>query len=292
VDYDHLSPSGASLVADTLLASGLLPDGYSDPDILRARPAGEPLTRSLVDGDASVRAAAAWALGREKDKTVRPLAERLAEDESPRVRAAAARALGRMGEPARSAGAALFGALGDTSETVRHEAAQAWTALGPRPTDVPDLVKALAARDPYVRGFAAWALGNLEGAAAGAVPALVAVLNEDDTATVVAAALARIGPEAARAVPALVDSLKDEDAGRRWRAARTLGRIGPGAAGAVADLEAALRDPNEAVRLHAARALGRIGEAARPAAAALQRATGDPDGSVRQEARAALERLR
>ncbi len=291
VDYDHLSPSGASLVADTIVASGLLPEGHSDPETLRARPAGEPLARSLTDGDAEVRAAAAWAMGREGEKAVPLLAERLEKDASPRVRAAAARALGRIGEPARPAGPALFGALDDPSETVRYEAAQALTALGPRPTDVPVLARVLAMPDPYVRGFAAWALGNLEGAAVEAVPALVAVIDKDDTATVVSAALARIGPAAAQAVPALVKSLKDEDAGRRWRAARTLGRIGPGAAGAVSDLEAALRDPNEAVRLHAARALGRIGEAARPAAAALQRATGDSDPSVRQEARGALERL-
>jgi HEAT repeat protein/lysophospholipase L1-like esterase len=290
VDYDHLSPSGASLVADTILASGLLPDGYSDADTLRAAGGVAP-SKLLTASDAGARAAAAWALGRDRKEAVALLAERLAKDESARVRAAAARSLGALGTKARPAVGALSGALGDPSEAVRYEAAQAWTRVGPEPSDVAALSAALTRPDPYVRGFAAWALGNLEGAAGEAVPALVAALNEDDTATVVAAALARIGPGAAQAVPALVASLKDADAGRRWRSARALGRIGPAAAGAVGDLEAALADPNEAVRVHAARALGRIGPAARPAAAALQRATGDPDPSVRQEARGALERL-
>ncbi len=257
VDYDHLSPSGASLTADTILAGGLLPDGYSDPDILRGRLPEPALT----------------------------------EGESPGVRAAGARALGAMGKAARPAVPALFAALADPSESVRFEAAQALSRLEPGPADVPSLAAALSSRDAYVRGFAAWALGNLGPAAAEAVPALVTALNEDETATVVAAALARIGTGAAEAVPALVTSLRSPDAGRRWRAARTLGRIGAPAAAAVPDLEAALKDPNEGVRLHAARALGRIGAAARSAAPALQRATGDPDASVRQEARAALERL-
>jgi HEAT repeat protein/lysophospholipase L1-like esterase len=290
VDYDHLSPQGASLVADTILASGLLPEGYSDPETIRAA-GGDAPPKLLASGDPEARAAAAWRLGRDGEAAVPLLAERLEKDESARVRAAAARSLGALGKKASPAVAGLAKALGDPSESVRYEAAQAWMRVGPEPSDVAALSAALARPDPYVRGFAAWALGNLEGAAVEAVPALVAALKEDDTATVVAAALARIGPGAAQAVPALVASLKDGDAGRRWRSARALGRIGPAAAEAVGDLEAALADPNEAVRLHAARALGRIGTAARPAAAALQRATGDPDASVRQEARGALERL-
>ena len=130
VDYDHLSPSGASLVADTILASGLLPEGYSDPDTLRGRPAGES---SLGDADAEVRAAAAWALGREGEAAVPLLSERLARDTSPRVRAAAARALGAIGAKARGAVPALAAALEDPSETVRYEAAQAWMRVGPAP---------------------------------------------------------------------------------------------------------------------------------------------------------------
>jgi HEAT repeat protein len=297
VDYDHLSPSGASLASDTILASGLLPEGYSNAEALRTR-LGEDggsaagLARALADASPELRAAAAWALGRSAGSAAVPALERgLADDASAAVRAAAARALGTMGESSRRAMPALFAALADPSESVRYEAAQALMKVGPAAADVRSLTVAVGNADPYVRGFAAWALGNIGAPAAEAVPALVTALAEDDTATVVAAALARMGPGAAQAVPALVASLQSPDAGRRWRAARALGRIGPPAAEAVSDLEKALKDPNEAVRLHAARALGRIGAAARPAASALQRATGDPDVYVRQEARAALERL-
>jgi lysophospholipase L1-like esterase len=259
VDYDHLSPSGASLTADTILASGLLPDA--------AAPAPEP------------------------SGTVAELARRLRGDEHPARRAEAARRLGSRGESARPAVDALLTALGDPSEAVRFEAAQALVHVEPRTGDVPALVRALASTDAYVRGFAAWSLGNLQEAARDAVPALVAAINEDETSAVVAGALARIGPAAEAAVPSLAEALRSPDPGRRWRAARALGRIGPRAGTAVQDLAAALTDPNEAVRAHAARALGRIGPGARPAAAALQRATGDPDPGVRQEARGALEHL-
>jgi HEAT repeat protein len=156
---------------------------------------------------------------------------------------------------------------------------------------VSGLEAALHSDDVYVRGFAAWRLGNFREEARGAVPALAVALERPDTYVVVSAALARIGPAATEAIPALVSELSSPDGGRRWRAARTLGRIGPGAADAVPALVAALGDPSEGVRLRAARALGRIGPDARSAAAALQRATGDSDAGVRREAEEALARL-
>ena len=315
VDYDHLSPAGASLTADTVLASGLLPAGYSDPEVLRVRFAAGPdspevlawlddrrqagravsaLVGALRDPDGEVRAAAAWALdagGAEAAAAAPRLADAL-RDEEEAVRAAAARALGALGPGVRAkAGPALFDALDDDRAGVRHAAAQALARLELEGDAVPRLVGALGNADRYVRAFAAWSLGNLGEAAREAVPALVRALDADDTATAVSAALARIGPAAAEAVPALAADLGGPDAGRRWRAARTLGRIGPPAHAAVPALRQALRDPNEAVRAHAARALGRIGPVAREAAADLQRATGDPDPGVQTEARQALERL-
>jgi hypothetical protein len=303
VDYDHLSRSGASLVADTILAGGVLPEGHSDRDVLQKRfgtrvPALRDLVSALGDPDAEVRAAAAWAIGaagegREPagaEAATRPLAEAL-RDPQEAVRAAAARALGALGPKANASVPALLATLDDPRADVRAAAALALAGMELSAVAVPSLVHSLGSDDDYVRGFAAWSLGNLGPAAESAVPALVEALGADDTATIVAAALARIGPAAARAVPALAADLRGPDAGRRWRAARTLGRIGPVADGAVPDLRAALRDPNEMVRAHAARALGRIGAAARPAAADLQRATGDSDAGVRAEARQALERL-
>ncbi len=303
VDYDHLSRSGASLAADTILTSGLLPDGYADQEVLRKRfgqrtVALRDFVSALGDPDAEVRAAAAWSIGAATGGREPAGAEaalpRLAEalrDEQEAVRAAAARALGALGPKANATTPALLAALDDPRADVRAAAALALARMELSAGAVPSLVRCLGSGDAYVRGFAAWSLGNLGPAAQGAVPALVEALEADDTANVVAAALARIGPAAAQAVPALAADLHGTEAGRRWRAARTLGRIGPMAEAAVPDLRAALRDPNEAVRAHAARALGRIGAAAGPAAADLQRATGDSDAGVRAEARQALERL-
>jgi HEAT repeat protein len=193
---------------------------------------------------------------------------------------------------AKAAVPALFEALSDSREGVRWSAADALSKMDLAGLGaVAQLATALRSPDSYVRGFAAWTLGNLGSAARDAVPALVQALGETEGAPTVEAALARIGPAAAEAVPALVLDLQHKDAGRRWRAARTLGRLGPAARAAVPGLVDALHDPEEMVRAHAARALGRIGLEARPAAAALQRATGDPDESVRQEARGALDKL-
>jgi HEAT repeat protein len=319
LDYDHVSASGSALAADTLLASGLLPPGHSNPEALRARfasgtdpgalavrgwlaersrPLGEAgtqaLVRALAAGKTEERMAAAWAFetaGPPAASAREALVRALGSDDSPGVRAAAARALGAFGALRRDAKSAVFRALGDGSENVRHDAANALFHIGMVREDLAPLVATLQSRDPYVRGFAAWTLGNMGGAAGGAVPSLAALVGDPKIDAVVSAALARIGPAARAAVPALVAALKEEDAGRRWRAARTLGRIGPGAGEAVPALIAALGDPNEGVRRHAVRALGRIAPATGPAAAALQRATGDPDRTVRREAENALEEL-
>jgi HEAT repeat protein len=266
VDYDHLSPAGASLVADTLYTSGLLPPGDSGAEVLR---------RALGD--------------RAEDPAA--LAAALEGHASSGVRAECATALGAMGQGARDQRAALLAALADPSEPVRAASARALARIEPEADDVPRLVAALGSEDGYVVAFAAWSLGNFGSVSAGAVPDLVRTLSRDDTNAVVAGALARIGPAASGAVPTLVEALRSEDADRRWRAARTLGRIGPPAQAAVEPLVVALGDSNGAVRQHAARALGRIGPAARPAAAALQRATGDSDPQVREDARQALDRL-
>jgi HEAT repeat protein len=329
VDYDHLSASGASLTADTILASGLLPDGYSNPQVLRRRfeghadagarqilawleapqrgmraagigalvgllDAGQMAAAAGAGGGREIRMAAAWALEAlgPAAAAARPaLAEALRGDSSTGVRAAAAEALGAMGAAGRGSVPALFDTLGDPSEAVRYTAAQALSRLGPAPEDIPRLVAALDSPDGYVAAFAAWSLGNLRAQARDAVPALVRVLDRDDTAVVAAGALARIGPAAGDAVPSLVAALGSPNSGRRWRAARTLGRIGPVAEAAVPALAAALGDPDAWVRANAAKALGRMGIAARAAAPALQRATGDPDRGVRREARHALDRL-
>src|SRR5260221_8128398 len=125
VDYDHLSRSGASLAADTILTSGLLPDGYADQEVLRKRFGQRTLAlrdfvSALGDPDAEVRAAAAWTIGAATGGREPPGAEaslpRLAEalrDEHEAGRAAAARAPGALGPKANATTPALRAALDD-----------------------------------------------------------------------------------------------------------------------------------------------------------------------------------
>jgi HEAT repeat protein len=267
LDYDHLSASGARLVAESILATGLLP-------ALRADPA-------VASATAPERGAAA-------------LAEAVARDPRERVRAGAARALGGMGEAGRAAFPALFKALGDPRENVRWSAARALWSLGSADSRwLGPLVSALDSSDPYVRGFAAWSLGEIGPAAKDAAPALVAALEREEAygRGGAAAALAKLGPYAGAAVPALVRSLRSADERARWNAARTLGRIGPEARDAIPALIDALADSQERVRAHAARALGRIGSRDKRSLAALEHAARDSERSVRKEARAALRGL-
>ena len=319
-DYDHLSHSGSVATTEALLASGLLPDGYSNPAALERHFEGrgdrgaeavlawlevpkEPLsvagTAALADGlgapEASVRMAAAWALERlgPGARSADPaLLEGLRGDPEPGVRAAAARALGALEPAGAPVVPVLLEALDDPHEAVRHAAARALSDPRLSDADIPRLARALQSDDPYVVGFAAWRLGNLGERARPAVPALVETLDQPGVHAVTFAALARIGPGAADAVPALVEELSSPDGGRRWRAAKGLGRIGPGASGGVPALIATMEeDPSEWVRAHAARALGRIRDTSPSTTAALQGAMGDGNGWVRREARQALERV-
>jgi HEAT repeat protein len=90
----------------------------------------------------------------------------------------AARALASQGKAAAPVAAALFDALGDSSQNVRWAAAQALWKIEPPPSmALPRLVATLGSSDPYVRGFAAWSLGNLGADARDAVPALIATVR-------------------------------------------------------------------------------------------------------------------
>ncbi len=300
VDYDHLNPAGSGAAADALLVSGLVPASTPYPDVLRRVGAPDTvpaLEHALQDGGADERAAAAWALGvrgAAAASAVAPLASALG-DPDPAVRREAARALGGVGPAARTAREALLRALDDARQPVRWAAARALFDIGVAAEDVPRLAALVRHPDAYVRGFAAFALGNLGPAAKPAVPALAEALALPDAYARAgpAAALAQIGADAAAAVPALVQGLADPDGDRRWKAARTLGRIGPAAREAVPALVRSLSDPNERARAYAARSLARIGVADESVMAALEHAASkDADETARGEARQALRELR
>jgi HEAT repeat protein/lysophospholipase L1-like esterase len=291
VDYDHLSPAGARRVAQALLEDDLVgwPAPYADSVGTVADLA--PLLRAE---DPSVRAAAAWAAGPRKDGRMVPLLVAALEDPEEAVRREAARALGHLGGAADPARPALHVALGDPRPSVRWAASRALFHLGLRPSELPPLTSALASEDPYVRGFAAFSLGEMGAPARDAVPALAQALRHPDgyTRGGAVSALAKLGPVAVEAVPALLDGLASDDGDRRWKAARTLGRIGPAAQAAVPDLVRALTDPNEHVRVHAARALARIRPPGANVVGALEGAARDDIAAVRDEAQAALKELR
>jgi HEAT repeat protein len=293
VDYDHLSPEGARLVAGALLESELLPRAPSARETLGAAAASlRDLGAALRAEDPELRAAAAWALGEGGYEGAAAELARAIEDGAPAVRRRAARALGRLGD--RSGIPALLGALDDGDTAVRWEAARALHALGLQPGEGVDvLAAAVASQDDYVRAFATWTLGEMGPAAREAVPALAAAMAGEDSGgrSGPATALARIGAAAAEAVPALVRELAHTRPERRWRAARTLGRLGAGAGAAVSALAAGLSDPEPEVRQQCARALGRIGAAAHPAVPALVASLEDGDQRVRDAALEALSRI-
>jgi HEAT repeat protein/lysophospholipase L1-like esterase len=302
VDYDHMSVSGARLVADTLLTSDVLPAIRPYPEILASALGAPPiapalLVKALGDRRPEVRAAAAWAWGQrgEVGPQAVPGLLRGLRDEVEVVRVESARALAMVGQAERPRVLPeLFARLEDPREHVRWAAAQALFKMGLHPPDdISPLARALGNGDAYVRGFAAFNLGEMGEAASAAVPALIQALAREDGygRGGASSALAKMGPAAVDAVPALVDGVKSADPDRRWKAARVLGRIGPGARAAVAPLVHALEaDLDERVRANAARALGRIDPSA--SADMLRRARADTDEAVRREAAEALKALR
>jgi len=295
VDYDHLNPEGARLVAAAIEKAPLLATVASLGDRLPAGADVPRLAAAVKDADPAVRRSAAWRLGRRGPAAAAAISalDVALRDPEEDVRREAARALGAIGPAARPARPSLLAALRDERASVRWSTARSLSAIGLGGDAVPALIQALGNDDGYVRGFAAWTLGSMGKEARDAVPALVAALQRDEgyERGGAAAALAQMGPAASAAVPALLEALRSTDGDRRWKAARTLGRIGSAASAAVPELTAALTDGNEYVRAQAARALGRMGGAAQPAVSALERATSDPDGNVRREAQRALEHL-
>lgn len=128
------------------------------------------------------------------------------------------------------------------------------------PTPIDTLMQALADEDPYRRGAAAVALGQVGEAA---VPALAQALGSDNTEL-------------------------------RWSAAIALGRMGAPASHALPGLVRLLSDPSEQVRHVAAVTLGGLAGldgVAQAAAPALTRCLSDPAPTVRRSATQALAQV-
>ena len=220
-------------------------------------PSAPSLVRALEDQDQWVRGQAAMALvemGAAAEPSVRRIVE-LFRHEALEVRVAAAAACGGMGQGA-----------------------------------VPELITALADRDPNVRWSAASALGQMGPVAKEAVPRLISALQDEEywVQGKAATALGRIG---AAAVPIIRAALENENSSDRWLAILALGQIGPAARDTVPLLTDALNDPDGNVRGWAAYALGEMGPAAKDAVPWLMETLDDEFEIVREWARFALRRI-
>ncbi|HKC11579.1 MAG TPA: HEAT repeat domain-containing protein, partial [Vicinamibacteria bacterium] len=227
IDYDHFSPPGARLVAEQILASGLLAESGSLP--ARETPVSPPVTPS---------------------QTLPTLLLSLRSGNE-RTRIEAARALGQLGAQAKGAESSLIALLDDPSPRVRVAGTWAVARLRPLPAAaLAGLIRRLQDPAPGVRAGAARALGEMGAPGKPALLPLVERLRDEDE-TVRARAgesLAEIGPDSEGCRRALIGVLADAAAPGRAEAAGALGRLGPGAQDAVPVLSSALEDTREAVR--------------------------------------------
>lgn len=160
----------ANLRAEALRSIGSFGSG--------AAPVLPQLDAGLLDSDAQVRRAAAWAISQvapsNSTATVKAL-EHALSDADPRVRSLTAVALRQMGPGSADAVPQLIVALNDPVAFVRAPAADALGAIGPGAHDaVTPLSKRLLVKDEqvFVLRSIAYALGNIGPDARSALPAL------------------------------------------------------------------------------------------------------------------------
>jgi HEAT repeat protein len=174
------------------------------------------------------------------------------------VRMNAAQAM-RQAEDAQTIPALMAG-LEDQDEGVSAICAQGLQRLGPAAKEsVPALLKALKRKDRAALS-AAGALGKIGGSdVAVAVPDLILLFEQarDTDKLLLAQSLGEIGPPAAKAVPALLAVLDDErtDEFLKTGVIQALGRIGSGATAAEGRLQAIVMENSVMTRDFAIHAL-------------------------------------
>ena len=157
---------------------------------------------------------------------------------------------------------------------------------------VPALAEALDDEDLDVRVNVIWTIGFIGLDVTPALPAIGALVADEQLCGNAFAVFDMIGPAGAPAVPTLMEILKTGDDDARANAAEALGLIGAGAGPAVLLLSNALGYPNARVRENAAFALGEIGaKAAKLTVPELVEALDDYEGDVVEAAVAALGRI-
>jgi len=287
---------------ETLADQAALALGQIGSEAVRA------LIEALHDHDGDVRRHAATALGGVGTKAAAAIPDLLPtlSDSDEEIRTAAAEALGQIGIGPGAAAAVpgLLGAIKDSDRDVRRIAALALGKIGPSSDRViPALIFAMRDADNGVKHAGSSALEMI---GMPALPALRALLRDDDRKLQDAAALAlrriadpqatgpegetgeqaRVRAKAARSL--LFAALNDPDERTRAGASRALGYIGKDV---VPELVVALGDMSSLVRLQAVRALGIIGNEASAALGSVRERLGDRDPNVRAAAEATIKAI-
>lgn len=269
----------------------------------RAAPAAPTLTKLVNHSDPEVRLQAIMtlaAIGEAARPAIRPIADRLVNDQLNGVRYAAAYALGKIGVDAQTQeslrqtmrsdnlmlamvstwalaqanpkdeqiathAADLIVAGLKSDDPILQAAAARVLAESKISSDItaPALESALATASPEVVAHAVQAFAAL---GAKAVPRLTAALENEKLRPYALKVISLIGADAAEAVPALIKVWDQSEGDMRAEVQFALAAIGPAAAPAATKLVESLSSNNEQVKYSAMYALGRIGEQARDAA--------------------------
>ena len=156
-------------------------------------------------------------------------------------RRSAANELADLGAEAKPAVPALIRAMKDADPFVRRFAARALGAIGPAKGSVGALATALNDKDARVVDAAARALGGMGKYGVKPLASIVSNKKLDGTTRRRAiTSIKNIGADAREAVPALIEALKDRD--MRTSAVQALGAIGPGAKPALEVLKTMMED--------------------------------------------------
>jgi HEAT repeat protein len=241
-----------------------------------------------------------------KAKDALPTIEKMLTDENDQVRSVAVVFLRRV-ERDRQKLVPIYLELLKKKKS-RQLAIRALSELAPDETVVPALVGVLKDKNIENRRLAAASLGAMGAKAREAVPALIAMLQEEEAPDQAeklpplemfpgqrgmgmesaARALGEIGPDAAAAVPALLQALKSN--ATRSAAARSLGKIGPAAKSAVPALIELLSQNNDS-QGYVVEGIGGIGPDAVAAVPALIQLLQNNSPAVRMSAAKALGRI-
>lgn len=248
------------------------------------------LEAALSDGASSVRRNAAHTLVRVEKLMTSAVAHAM-NDPDASVRREAVAALPtheeRTLEP-------LTVALDDAHAETRQHAARALGAMGSLAAPaVPSLIELLGNSNSACRSEAAIALGRIGSAAIAACPSLTRALLEDSRTVRAAAAkaLCRIGHVDDEILSGMCEATEDSDPAVRRGAVVALGQLGLGRSEAVETIRGALSDGTPAIRAAACHSLSELGPSAKEAIGDLGKLLTDDAVEVRRAVVSAVSQI-